>query len=435
MKPLIYPKKERTTGIYAYCQKCKTCIGSGKCQRTKKRIQSCEFPEFHTFRASLVVPNTGGTKRKNKILNTTDVREAMVLKYQFEQEIKGTHFEIPRITPIDSKKGTPSLLIECMDTYVAFLNNTGVEAHKRKERTRHHLMEVERFFKYFCLCLKEKGINHTVYRLDQVNDTVVGWFHTYLIENLGYKNTTYNKAMGVLRQFVTWCIDEHGCSIKNPFLGVAKRKTVMHNGIISQEEFKALCDAVVPEKSIKTFSTGERKNYYRPWLVSAFILAIETGLRREEFMSLRFCDIRENEEHIPTFIQVENYKVNRAKGNGETKEIKSIPVTIALHQLLKSLEYQKWRCSDRFLIAPLDTASRTTLMNLVSKAFTHFWESTGIDKDMQLKYLRKTYLTALVSHFGDKANIISNHSGIEVMKKHYINHESIIKGVNGFSVF
>ena len=44
---------------------------------------------------------------------------------------------------------------------------------------------------------------------------------------------------------------------------------------------------------------------------------------------------------------------------------------------------------------------------------------------MYLKNLRKTYLTALVQHFGDKATMISDHSGVEVLKKHYVNSQQL----------
>ena len=52
---------------------------------------------------------------------------------------------------------------------------------------------------------------------------------------------------------------------------------------------------------------------------------------------------------------------------------------------------------------------------------------TGSKRKVNLKHLRKTYLTALVNHFGDKATIISDHADIEILKKHYTNNEVIMK--------
>jgi hypothetical protein len=71
----------------------------------------------------------------------------------------------------------------------------------------------------------------------------------------------------------------------------------------------------------------------------------------------------------------------------------------------------------------------------ISKTFTYFWKCTGIEKEANLKHLRKTYLTALVNYFGDKVTIISDHADIEVLEKHYTNNEVILKANQGFHVF
>lgn len=51
----------------------------------------------------------------------------------------------------------------------------------------------------------------------------------------------------------------------------------------------------------------------------AFIVALETGLRREEFITLQFSDVMENENGELAFLQVENLKVNRILGIKETE--------------------------------------------------------------------------------------------------------------------
>ena len=37
--------------------------------------------------------------------------------------------------------------------------------------------------------------------------------------------------------------------------------------------------------------------------------------------------------------------------------------------------------------------------------------------------------------YGDKAPIISNHSGIEVLKKHYVNNQQLVSAIKDFSIF
>ena len=437
MKPLIYPKKERTTGIYAYCQKCKTCIGSGKCQRTKKRIQSCEFPDFHTYRASLVVPNTGGTKRKNKILNTTDLQEAIRLKFTFEQEIKGLTYQSPTMVQNISQVEHSPYLIECMDMFIRYLNNEGVEIHKQKMRSVKHINDVKRYFQFFCMCLKSQNIDHTIFRIEQVNDNIVGLLHSYFLQDLGYQNKTYNKVMSQYRQFITWLITEKGYSLKNPFVGIIRRKEAEDNTVITQSEMKALLGAIQPDNGTHVSRSGSKRNFYRDWLKTAIILALETGLRREEFMTLKFSDIQIDEKGNPFCIRVENFKVNRIKGLHEDrdKDIKTIPITEGLRTILHDLDFKGQQGSERYLIAPNEKATRAALGELVSKAFTHFWKCTKIERNVNLKHLRKTYLTALVNYFGDKATIISDHADIEILKKHYTNNEVIMKANQGFRVF
>lgn len=209
------------------------------------------------------------------------------------------------------------------------------------------------------------------------------------------------------------------------------------NTVINEEELKALLSVIQPENSIKTFSNGKRRFYYKEWVKMAFLIALETGLRREEFMTLKFSDIHVDENQTPVYITVENYKVNRIMGyyDRDTKEVKAIPVTTKMLELLNELNFNNKNGSDEYLIASNEKSSRATLIGFVSKAFTHFWNHTGIDRQVQLKHLRKTYLTALVAHFGDRANIISNHSGMDVLKKHYVNDAVLMKSAKGFSVF
>jgi integrase len=170
---------------------------------------------------------------------------------------------------------------------------------------------------------------------------------------------------------------------------------------------------------------------------TAFTFALETGLRREEFMCLKYSDLIENDKGEIVCLQVENYKVNRISHNEEDniKEYKYVPLSINLMELIYSLGFEEKRGSDKFIIAENEKANRKTLYEFISKSFSHFWSKTGIELDLKLKNLRKTYLTAVAKHFGDKANIISNHSGLEVMKKHYINNLEIVSNSKGFKVF
>lgn len=437
MKPLIIDKRDKVKGLFAYCQKCQRIIDNRICGTTKKRLSTCKSTEQHMFKAIVAIPGTDGTKRKTKTFRTRDIQEAIRLKYEFVDELKEINYQNSNDLNCQKVESKPQLLIECMAMYIGYLNNVGVEAHKIKVRSQSHIKDIERFFRYFCLCLKQNGIDHTLVTIDQINEKAVGMLHNYVLNQLNYKSKTYNKLIGGLRQFINWLITEKEYEIKNHFIGVSRRSEIIDKTIVTKAEFKNLLSVIKEENGFKTLSTGERKNLYRDWLNYAFRIALETGLRREEFMSIKFTDIILNKNNQPQFIKIENFKVNRINGVSGTEDasMKYIPITMGLSSLLKELNIQENKNSNDYLIANNESTSLKTRIDVVSKAFTHFWSFTNSKKNAQLKHLRKTYLTALVKQFGEKANILSSHSGIDVMKKHYINDQTLLGSIDKFSIF
>ena len=435
-KPLIVSKRDKIKGLFTYCQKCKSVIENRKCKKTGKRLSTCKNTDQHVFKAIICIPGTSGAKRKTKVLRTRDIHEASRLKNEFVRGLEYSDYQNSDAL-IEEELQKPNLLIECMTMYIGYLNNEGVEAHKIKLRSDAHIKDVERFFKYFCMSLKSNNIDHTLVKIDNLNDKIVALLHNYIIDTLEYENKTYNKFIGTMRQFVSWLTNEKDYQLKNPFVGVTRRPEIIDKTIVSKSEFKKLLDSIDPDKGYKTFPSGERKNFYRSWLSSAFKLALETGLRREEFMSIKFNDIITDKIGSPLFIKVENFKVNRSKGVSGTKNasMKHIPITKGLRGLLNELDYNKNKEKEKYLIGSEETTTLKTRIDVVSKSFSLYWKLTGIEKTAQLKHLRKTYLTSLVEQFGEKATLISSHSGMEVLKKHYVNDQQLMLATNNFSVF
>ncbi len=108
--------------------------------------------------------------------------------------------------------------------------------------------------------------------------------------------------MSLFRRFTTWLIEKKKFEIDNYFLDISVRFVEENKEIVSKEEFQALLAVISPETGWKTFKSGRRLNQYRSWLSVCFRIAIETGLRIEEFMMMRFSHIHNNETGRPLYI-------------------------------------------------------------------------------------------------------------------------------------
>ena len=69
------------------------------------------------------------------------------------------------------------------------------------------------------------------------------------------------------------------------------------------------------------------------------------------------------------------------------------------------------------------------------KAFTHYFSQLGTGKKIGFYDLRKTYVSHLFASYGDKARIITKHSGMDVMFNHYIDQEVVSQVASDFEFF
>ena len=154
-------------------------------------------------------------------------------------------------------------------------------------------------------------------------------------------------------------------------------------------------------------------------------------------INLRFSDISEDEQGKPSVIKSHNLKVNRILGRNEDnkKGMAYIPVTAPLQALLKEMDYEKHRNSERFLIAPDSNFQRNSLMNVLSRSFSHYWQQTGIAKELNFADLRKTFISELFLVAGTKATMLTGHSNQQVLNEHYISNELLAKEMSKANLF
>ena len=436
-KPLKIPKGKGVKGLYVHCFKCKKSVMGGKCGLTQKRLSTCKHADKHAFRAKFAVPGTNGSQRPSKTFETRELNEAIKLAIDFEDELKSTDYrtDFEKEQPVRM----PMLVVECQAMYIGYLNNVGVVDHKRKQRSSGHIKEVERFFRYFCQMLKHHGYNHLAIRVDQLTDKIVGHTHSYIKEELGYKNKTYNKYIGCLRGWLQWLIDHKGYQMENRFVGVSARPTLKKQKSITKGQFTRLLEVITPENGTKIESSGYKRVHYRPWMRAAFMLALETGLRREELFTLSWDSIVFDEAGKPLCFEIDNYKVNRLAGldpGEEGSQVKMVPITRGLLRLLKEeLEWRKYVGTPHFLLGPESNLRRKTMWEGASRAFGHFWSLTGYEQELELNDLRNTFITRLTMAHPEHAKVISDHASIEVIKKHYTDQNLLATVTENFTVF
>jgi integrase len=257
----------------------------------------------------------------------------------------------------------------------------------------------------------------------------VGIFHDYLM-GLNTGQSSYNKHFRICIAFFNHLIEKREYNIPNAFSRVTLKFIKKNKTIITVEEFDNLLNKITFENGYhKSGTKGKRKNYYRPFMKDAFRLALETGVRREELITLCWADIDEDENVINT----DNKKVNRQQ-EVEDKYVKFIPLTKSLMDLLIELGYESKKGSHDTIINWQKDISPEALMSLLSRSFGHYIKLVT-NRRITLKSLRKTYITYLAMVLGEKVNLFTGHSTTEVLKTHYIRSAQIAGSLSEFRMF
>lgn len=435
-------------GMYIYCsvKGCKknfswtnkTIKKDGKnvqieaeCKLTKRKFSNCKNFQFHKYKSRIHVPGTvSGTV--SRVLEAETYKEAVVKAIEFDSEFKGT---------VNSSEEFEAnikryYLIESQKQYIYYLENIDVPEHKKVERSQKYIDEIFTCLKLFNESLRSKKINPKFFLLDKITDIHVGYYHKYLLEFKGYQNKTYNNKMTAVKGFFKWAIKKYKINVVNPFDDVKKRSTVVNKDTITKNEFVDLLEIISPEKGFVQVGKT-RKNRYKPYLKDGIELALHTGGRREEIVELKWNMIKviDNE---PSYIVVPNLKVLRQKGEGFNDNVapKIIPITQSLKKLILRLGYNENLGSHDYILVPdRSKTSTNTIMNNLSKGFSHFYKQLKTDRNLQFKNLRKTYLTHLASVLGGETKSLSSHSSDEVLQKHYINEKIVSKAVKEMDIF
>lgn len=431
---LKLPNKKRLPGMYLYCNTCKSHYSNDSIKSTTGKCKGkCITNNTVIYKAKIHIPGTKfGVKCKN--LTAKNFDEALIEFIDFKAMISANDYQ--NIIKKDAIN-TPHLIIDCMALYLGFLRNEGVPEHKIKIRTEKHIDEVQRYFKYFILALKDEKYNVAILKFSAIDENIVGAAHKYILTKKHFWNKTYNKFMGIMRIFFTYTNETHSFGLKNPFKGVYKKLAKPIVETIGKDDFESLLAIIKPENGITIMPrTKERKSVYKPWLPEAYKLGLFTGRRREEIVRLRFSDIKTDKKGRILYIESSHLKVDRANNvNEEARTFVRISATKSLVALLYELGYDEYKGKDIYILAPDEKMERKTMMDIISKSFSHYHKQLGCEKNLLFKNLRKTYMTAAYKKYGEKARILTDSSSISVFEKNYTDFKVLLDANDGFDVF
>jgi hypothetical protein len=77
---------------------------------------------------------------------------------------------------------------------------------------------------------------------------------------------------------------------------------------------------------------------------------------------------------------------------------------------------------------PERTVKAKTIMDVLSKSFSHYVKESGVEKDITLKNLRKIYISWMYRVMGKDTGLLTSHSSEKVLKDHYID-SSILSAI------
>jgi integrase len=400
------------------------------CKRCNEDNSKCKHSESQVYRVRVHVPGTKNTV-KTKVLEAVDYDDAVVEAIAFKKGLSANNFSNVELT---SDEGNDYSIVDAFVTYNQYLDGVSSYAHLKKNIGKGYKEELIRYCTFFCRNLnKTKDITKS--RIKDINREDVSSFYSWAEKH--YVEKTFNKCMAAVKGFFEFLINVEEIEMKNP-LRVYERKVVVNPvvDVVTKEEFDLILEAVdnlCP--MLQLGGKGERKNMYRPYLKDAYRLFLYTGCRREELVRLRWSDIFETDENVK-LLMVENLKVQRIKKRQSV--IKPVPITSELMNLLMEMGYKEKYTTNEYILHPDRDLGLQSLMDLLSKSFTHYWKSTGVNRSHSLRTLRKTYLTWVNKVMGNETKILSSHSTDEVLKKYYLDSKvlsAVEKGALEIKIF
>ncbi|MFV8466700.1 tyrosine-type recombinase/integrase [Flavobacterium sp. LB1P62] len=397
MKKLKLPKNPYL-GMKIFCHKC------------KRDNPSCDHYDIHKYKVKIHIPG-GDNKKKTKVLDSKDYAQAVKEAIKFKEQLEANNFNKPIIVVEENNFTMLGALIE----YRRYLSGEHRYTHMVKNISKGYQDECMRYCKYFLDTFKGvKNVSETSIR--DVSQDDVARFYSWTEKH--YKEKTFNKCLSEIKSFFKFIIEVEKIEMKNPFeVYVSKKVTKSNIYTLDRSEFEDILKAVHSANPIVTLGgRGEKKNMYRNYLIDGFKLSLLTGGRREEVVDLKWSDIFTTVKDVK-FFKIKNIKVELLTDEDHWKYI---PINTDLMNLLLEFGYNDKKQTNDFILFPERQVLTKTIMNDLSKGFTHYKKMANIDKKVSFKNLRKTYLSWVNAVMNKDTGILSSHSTYEILERYYI---------------
>jgi integrase len=405
MNKLTLPKNPHK-GLKVFCRQC------------NEDNSKCKHYDNQVYRVRIHVPGSKNTV-KTKVIAAKEYDDAVIEAIAFKKELSANDFttiknKLDEDTDID--EGNDYSIFDALIKYNQYLEGASSYAHLKKNVSKAYKDELIRFCTYFCQNVS-KTKNIKTGRIKSISRVDVSNF--YLWAERHYADKTFNKCMAGVKCFFEFLIDIEEIDMRNPFRKYITKEVIKSNiETVNRDEFLDILAAIDKFDPVVTLGgKGERKNMYKPYLRDGFRLFLLTGGRREEVVNLRWSDIFISPSGVK-FFRIRNIKVERI-----TKKIgiiKHIPINEDLLDLLVEMGFEKNKDTSNYILFPDREVSALTIMDSLSKAFTHYRKGAGIEKDISLNNLRKTYLTWVNQVMNKDTKILSSHSTDGVLKEYYL---------------